>query len=144
MTDTCDYGICVCILNPLGAAGVAGALVYAGLAFLIHPDQSLLIQLYMPVVMLITYLFILGKPGKILPQSGQTGKTSPSTQGPYPPTNNHSDGGLSVDDSKPLLEEADDEDDGDVAQVRVGSKWKLKLFNKEEAGMPIILYGIED
>ena len=131
----------VCILNPLGAAGVAGALVYAGLTFLIHSDQTvLLIQLFMPVVMLITYLVILGKPGKILPPSEQTGQASPSTQDSYSQTNNHSDGGLSVDDSKPLLEEADDDDDGDVAQVRVGSKWKLKLFNKEEAGMPNLVW----
>lgn len=115
--------------------------MYAGLTFLIHSDQTvLLIQLFMPVVMLITYLVILGKPGKILPPSEQTGQTSPSTQDSYSQTNNHSDGGLSVDDSKPLLEEADDDDDGDVAQVRVGSKWKLKLFNKEEAGMPNLVW----
>ena len=53
--------------NPLGAAGVAGALIYAGLTFLISPKATLLIQLFMPLVMLVTYLFILGKPRKILP-----------------------------------------------------------------------------
>lgn len=55
--------------NPLGAAGVAGALVYAALTFLISPTATLLIQLFMPLVMLATYFFILGKPGKILPPS---------------------------------------------------------------------------
>ena len=55
--------------NPLGAAGVAGAVVYAALTFLISPKATLLIQLFMPLVMLATYFFILGKPGKILPPS---------------------------------------------------------------------------
>ena len=46
---------------------MAGALVYAGLTFLISSKATLLIQTFMPLVMLFTFLFILGKAQKILP-----------------------------------------------------------------------------
>ena len=46
---------------------MAGAVVYAGLTFLISPKATLLIQTFMPIVMLITFLVVLGKPRKILP-----------------------------------------------------------------------------
>ena len=42
---------------------------------------------------------------------------------------------LTIDDSKPLLGEVADDNGGEVdTQVSVGSKWKLKIFNREEAG----------
>ena len=51
---------------------MAGALVYAALTFLVSPKATLLIQLFMPLVMLATYFCILGKPGKILPPSSKS------------------------------------------------------------------------
>ena len=57
--------------NLLEGAGVAGAVVYAALTFLISPKATLLIQVFIPLVMLATYFFILGKPGKILPSSNR-------------------------------------------------------------------------
>ena len=53
--------------NSLGAAGVGGALVYAGLKTFLSPMVTLLIQLVVPVIMFATYLFLLGRPGAILP-----------------------------------------------------------------------------
>ena len=67
------------IFNPLGAAGVAGAVVYAALTFLISPKATLLIQVFMPLVMLATYFFILGKPGKILPPSSRNAPVAVSS-----------------------------------------------------------------
>ena len=52
-----------------GAAGVGGALVYTGLRTFLSAKTSILLQLVVPVVLLITYLFILGKPAKTLPGS---------------------------------------------------------------------------
>ena len=105
--------------------------MYAGLTFLLSPDQTLLIQLFMPVVMLVTYLVVLGKPGKILPSDKQVNS---STQEADQPQRGSDD--IVVDDSKPLLGEvADDNGGGGDAQVRVGSKWRLRFFNREEAGM---------
>ena len=106
-------------INPTGAAGVAGALVYAGLTFLISPKATLLIQLFMPMVMLVTFLFILGKPRKILPteQNGSVGHIQ----------NQNVDQGAS-DDSKPLL-------GGET-------KRKLRFFNKEEAGQFVESVGV--
>ena len=66
--------------NPLGAAGVAGALVYAGLTFLISPKATLLIQTFMPIVMLVTYLFVLGKPNRILPTENNNGHVQVRTR----------------------------------------------------------------
>ena len=45
-----------------GAAGVFGAVVYAALKTSLSPKTTLLIQLFIPVVMLLTYIFLLGKP----------------------------------------------------------------------------------
>ena len=43
---------------------------------------------------------------------------------------------VSIDDSKPLLGETADDNGGEGdAEVRVGSKWRLRFFNREEAGM---------
>ena len=84
----------------------------------------------MPVVMLVTYLLILGKPGKVLPSDKQVNS---STQEADQPQKGSDD--VTVDDSKPLLGEVADDNGGEVdAQVRVGSKWRLRFFNREEAG----------
>ena len=77
----------------------------------------------MPMVMLVTFLFILGKPRKILPteQNGSVGhiqNQNVPTAHP-PPYDAKEDRGAS-DDSKPLL-------GGET-------KRKLRFFNKEEAG----------
>ena len=56
--------------NSIGAAGVAGALVYAGLKAVGLSDRvTLFIQTFMPILMLVTYLFVLGKPGSIIPET---------------------------------------------------------------------------
>ncbi len=46
---------------------MAGALVYLVLRFGISPQATLLIQTFSPIVMLLTYFFVLGQPGTILP-----------------------------------------------------------------------------
>ena len=114
-------------INPLGAAGVAGALVYAGLAFRVKPDDVLLIQLFMPAVMLVTYLLVLGKPRSIIPSSTEEKGT---IQG------DDKDGEKATDDSKPLLGSAEEEEEGEREdEVKVKSKCcKLRFFNKEEKG----------
>ena len=45
-----------------GAAGVAGALIYAFLKSFLSPKVTLLIQIYIPVLLLVAYLLILGRP----------------------------------------------------------------------------------
>ena len=77
--------------------------MYAGLTFLLSPDQTLLIQLFMPIVMLVTYLVILGKPGKILPSDKQVNS---STQEADQSQKGSDD--VTIDDSKPLLGEVAD------------------------------------
>lgn len=61
-----------CAFNSIGAAGVAGALVYAGLKAVGLSDKvTLFIQTFMPILMLVTYLFVLGKPGSIIPETAK-------------------------------------------------------------------------
>ena len=49
---------------------MAGALVYAGLkAAGLSDAVTLFIQTFMPILMLVTYLFVLGKPGSIIPEA---------------------------------------------------------------------------
>ena len=114
---------------------MAGALVYAALTFLISPKATLLIQLFMPMVMLVTYFFILGKPGKILPPSRKDAVvTAPSSIQVIDPPQ-ISKGDPSVDDSRPLLGETAGEDEEERAGIAKGIKLKLRFFNKEEAGI---------
>lgn len=99
---------------------MAGALVYAGLTFLISPKATLLIQLFMPLVMLVTFLFVLGKPKKILPtENGASKRHIQDSKVPSHPATfiqkEQPDG-----DSQPLLGER--------------KMAKIKLINKEEAG----------
>ena len=104
---------------------MAGALVYAGLTFLVKPDDVLLIQLFMPAVMLVTYLLILGKPRSIVPSSTDDQDTIQGDK----------DGEKMTDDSKPLLGSTEYEEGEREAEVKVESKCgKLRFFNKEEAG----------
>ena len=56
-----------------GAAGVAGALVYAGLRVFLSPKVTLLIQIYIPVAMLLVYFILLG------PRKPPTHTQSPPT-----------------------------------------------------------------
>ncbi|XP_064399119.1 battenin-like isoform X3 [Halichondria panicea] len=51
-----------------GAAGVGASLVYAGLKTFLRADVTLYIQVVVPVIMFLTYLLILGKPGSIVPE----------------------------------------------------------------------------
>ena len=51
---------------------MAGALVYAGLKAVGLSDKvTLFIQTFMPILMLVTYLFVLGKPGSIIPETAK-------------------------------------------------------------------------
>ena len=117
--------------NPLGAAGVAGALIYAGLTFVISPKATLLIQLFMPLVMLVTYLCILGKPMKILPteKNGENGHI----QDPSVPIVT---GDIPVTDAPPSYSKVEQQDASDGTPLLGGAakKTRLRFFNKEEAG----------
>ena len=119
----------------LGAAGVVGALVYAALTFLTSPKASLLIQVFMPLVMLATYFFILGKPGKILPPSSKN--TASLIQLFYPHVHRHSKADSNEeDDSKPLLGEATRNEERENDDIQINTRgMKLQFFNKEELGM---------
>ena len=77
--------------------------------------------------MLVTYLFILGKPRKILPSSTDIQDEEQEEK----------DEKL-MDDSKPLLGEAEDggkETDGRVLKEAKRIELNLKFFNKEETGV---------
>ena len=125
-------------VNPLGAAGVAAALIYAGLTFLTTPKITLLVQLFMPILMLLAYLLILGKPGKVLPSTTPTKYSDDAADQSQGSVNDdRSDTPARFDDSKPLLSEAKDEEEDGMAAIQVHSKWinlKLRFFNKEELG----------
>ena len=62
---------------------MAGALVYAGLkAAGLSDAVTLFIQTFMPILMLVTYLFVLGKPGSIIPEAaGKPNDGETSTNG---------------------------------------------------------------
>lgn len=67
---------------PPGAAGIGGALIYAGLRTFLSAKVTLLLQLFMPTLLILTYIFILTKPAKVLPGSraeDSTPQTSSST-----------------------------------------------------------------
>ena len=116
--------------------------MYVGLTFLIPPKTTLLIQLFMPLVMLVTYLFILGKPGKILPSEKDNNTTSDTSSIQAQDPLSHNDGDLATDDSKPLLGETVDEDGYavDAGMDSKPSRLKLRLFNREEAGVLVAMY----
>ena len=118
---------------------MAGALVYAALTFLISAKASLLIQLFMPLVMLATYFFILGKPGKILPPPSKNAASLIQLfhSNSRPPQHSKSD--PANDASKPLLGKATstgtrkEEKEGNDVHINVRAM-KLQFFNKEELG----------
>ena len=148
----------------VGTAGLVAALVYAGLTFLVSPEDAILIQLFVPLLMLTAYLFILGKPGNILPTE-KDDSTLPTSHvkdtPPYSKTDHtvadtktlpgENQGGddtemdskplldeIEGEDFKPLLGEMDDSDDGTRSKLWSKLKWsrlKSLLFNKEEAGL---------
>ena len=97
---------------------MAGALVYAGLTFLISPKATLLIQTFMPLVMLLTFVFVLGKPGSVLPSESSNGTRDAHVQVSQPPLYSKID--QSAEETVPLL--------GNV------KKEKLQFINKKEAG----------
>ena len=149
------------LCNSTGASGVAAALVYAGLTFLVSPKNAILIQLFVPLLTLIAYLFILGKPRSILPTEKDDSTLTTShvkDPPPYsetdhtvadsktPPGEKQSRDDIEM-DSKPLLDEIEGEDSKPLLKERkykddgTDSKWsklkwsRLPLFNKEEAGL---------
>ena len=67
---------------PTGAAGIGGALVYAGLRTFLSAKVTILLQLVVPVMLVVAYLFLLTKPAKTLSQTPQSHPTSPTEQQP--------------------------------------------------------------
>ena len=110
---------------------MAGALVYAGLTFLISPKVTLLIQLFMPPVMLVTFLFILGKPNKILPTKTTTiNGGNDSIQDPHVSVYGGKDY-QSASDQAPLLGKEKEKE-----KIKFFNfKEKIRFFNKEEVGV---------
>ncbi len=111
---------------------MAGALVYLVLRFSLSPQATLLIQLFTPVLMLVTYFFVLGKPGTILPtevkghRHGIGEDAAHSSQG---------------DDDKEdwLLHSEEESGEEGVAftgtaneENRRENRFHIKLFNREE------------
>lgn len=100
-----------------GAAGVAGALLYALLKTFLSPRNTLLVQLFCPLLMFISYLFILG-PMKPAVTSGNSIQKEEE--------NKCDDDVLShlgkEDDKKPLLKNSS------IKHAR----FDLKLLNKDE------------
>ena len=63
---------------------MAGALVYAGLkAVGLSDEVTLFIQTFMPILMLVTYLFVLGKPGSIIPETAKEPNDDATTSSGY-------------------------------------------------------------
>ena len=114
---------------------MAGALVYTVLTFAISPDVTLMIQVFVPVIMLLTYFFILGKPGTILPSATPT---LTSVRDVVQSNGSNADGDRTAnDDLKPLLNEAASEEDSTNGRWKC-TKSKLRFFNKEETGTYLI------
>ncbi len=119
------------LINPLGAAGVAGALVYLVLRFGISPQATLLIQTFSPIVMLLTYFFVLGQPGTILPTEVEDQRHGESE------ITAHVQGD---EENKSLLEAEEEKEDEEepfplpVREDREKKGFRVKLFNREELG----------
>ena len=101
--------------------------MYLVLRIGLSPQVSLLIQTLTPALMLISYLFILGKPGKILPQNVQ------EDEGNLIESHDDEKKDLTArknldDDQKALLETDMQERNRQQQQKRI----KLKFFNREE------------
>ena len=99
--------------------------MYAGLTFLVSPEDAILIQLFVPLLMLTAYLFILGKPGNILPtEKDDSTLTTSHVKNPPPysktdhtvadsktlPGEKQPGDDIEMDSSKPLLDEIEAED----------------------------------
>lgn len=123
---------------------MAGALVYAGLKSVLSAQVTLYIQTFMPFLMLISYLFILGKPGSILPETSNQSNNDPPpyTSTDTPPVSHQSD--LILPEGKyPISSTNGDVHDKETLlrglTPTAGSepshralKVNVKLFNKEE------------
>ena len=92
-----------------GAAGVAGALGYAALTTFLSPRVTLLVQIAIPVIMLVAYLFILG-PSK--PPAIRREESTGSEQ-------------QEISDTQPLIQSSS-------TSFRPKTQFSIKLFNKEE------------
>ena len=136
---------------------MVGALAYVGLTFLLSPKDAILIQLFVPLSMLVAYLFILGKPRNILSMEKDNSNLTNSHVEDSPPYSevDHTvaeDKPLSAEqqpwddvakplmdeivgeDSKPLLEEMEDKIHSKWSKLKL-SRLKLSLFNREEIGL---------
>ena len=103
-----------------GAAGVAGALLYAGFRAFLSVKVTLLIQIFIPALMLLTYFLLLGP---------KTDLTSNSTS--VPSTPGTSDG---ENDVSSLHLEKKDDDAPLLGSGQHKRRWfDVELWNKEEA-----------
>lgn len=122
--------------SSLGASGLFAALVYLILRIGLSAQVTLLIQVFTPVMILVTYLFILGKPGKILPTEGQD-NAGQVTAGAV-----HVQNDPDSDTTNLLSAAGDDKEDEDEKNLFLRSTgmregvnkkgFHLKLFNREE------------
>lgn len=114
-----------------GAAGVAGAVVYAVLKSFLSPKVTLLIQVYIPITMLLVYFLLLG-PRKPHPQGQGVQGEGPDNGGGIQENGRFSplECDQDVTDSQPLLESTNS-----VSQLKHFKKklWKIQFFNSEEA-----------
>lgn len=122
-----------------GAAGVTGALVYAALKTFLSPKVTLLVQTYIPCLLLVAYFFILGSP---MPHSDHTQEEEPHNSQDCAEEKEESEGdersSMILSDKSPLIQ-------GSTPPVahryRSPSSHgrchpsNLKLFNAEEVGL---------
>ena len=123
---------------------MAGALVYAGLKSVLSAQVTLYIQTFMPFLMLVSYLFVLGKPGSIIPETSDQSNDDPPPYSSTPPVSHQSDvnphdegkypmssTNSDIDDNEALLHSPTQNTVGVTGRMRL--KLNVKLLNKEEA-----------
>lgn len=95
---------------------MGGALAYLVLRMFLSPAVTLYVQTAIPLVMVLTYVFVLGKPGKIVPSDRKNINDSLREE---PPDMN----GKPFEEAEPLIQE----------EVHVkDEKRKIRFFNPEE------------
>ncbi len=105
-----------------GAAGVAGALIYAGFRTFLSPKVTILIQICIPLIMLVTYLFVLG------PRQSSLVSAPSHIPNQENDSQEEENKGEHSTDKMPLLKP----DSSDTTKKAFDLR-KVQLFNKEEA-----------
>ena len=124
-----------------GGAGVAGALVYAVLKTFLSPMVTLLVQLFVPVLMFLTYFFLLG-PANINHYRPNLTEEQTSKQGNSVRIEKHNEDHKKKGEMEVLRISPPETYDGDKSPLLVGERrrWRnggnqpsLKELNKVEA-----------